>query len=156
MKVLNKVVDIVTILAFIAMMVTTLLQILFRTILKISVPWTEELSRLLFIYAGFLGTAIAAREKQFIIIDVLTSRLPKAVQAVLYVVMKIVIVLFFSIMWFGAVQMFGKVKNTYFQSLPAVSNGATYVALIIGAGLTVFYTLIESIDTFRKRGTSDD
>lgn len=155
MKVLNKLFDMVTVALFSAMVVTVLLQILFRTILRLSVPWTEELSRLLFIYVGFFSTALAARERQFIVIDVLLKRLPKAVQAVLYVITKVIVVLFFSIMWVGALKMFGMVKNTYFQSLPMVSNGATYIAVMVGSGLTVFYTILESIDSLRKRGIGD-
>lgn len=152
MKVINKLFDVVTVIIFASMVITVLLQIFFRTILRLSVPWTEELSRLLFIYVGFFSTALAARERQFIVIDVLLQRLPRQVQAVLYVVTKVIVVLFFSIMWVGALKMFGMVKGTYFQSLPLVSNGTTYVAVMVGAGMTVFYTILESIDSLRKRG----
>lgn len=155
MKTINKIFDVVTVLIFSAMVITVLLQILFRTIMRVSVPWTEELSRLLFIYVGFFATALAARERQFIVIDVLLKRLPRPVQAVLYVITKVLVVAFFSIMWVGALKMFGMVKNTYFQSLPMVSNGATYIAVMVGAGLTVFYTVLESIEAFIKRGKKD-
>ena len=155
MKLFNKIFNLITVLLFVGMVVTVLLQIVFRYIMKISVPWTEEASRLLFIYVGFFGTALAARDKQFIIIDVLLKRVPRPVRMVMTVIAKVVTVAFFCIMWVGAVRMFGKVKNTYFQSMPAVSNGMTYLALIIGGGMTVIYTLIDSIGSLIKGGKKD-
>ena len=155
MKFINKLFNVVTVLLFVGMVVTVLLQILFRYVMKISVPWTEEASRLLFIYVGFFGTALAARDKQFIIIDVLLKRVPRPLQIVMQVIAKVVTVAFFCIMWVGAVRMFGKVKNTYFQSMPGVSNGMTYLALIIGGGMTIVYTLLDSLHSLLKGGKKD-
>ena len=155
MKYINTLFNLVTVILFVGMGVTVLLQIFFRFVMKMSVPWTEELSRLLFIYVGFFGTALAARDKQFIIIDVLFKRLPKPVQGVLTVITRVITVAFFGIMFAGAVQMYGKVKGTYFQSLKGVSNGMTYVALIIGAGMTILYTLLQSIDDLRKKNKEE-
>lgn len=155
LKVLNKILDVVGVILFVAMFVVVLLQILFRTVLKTSVPWTEEMSRLLFIYVGFLGTALAAREKQFIIIDVLLKRLPKIVQNFLYFFIKVFCLFFFCIMWYGAVRMFMKVKGTFFFTMSWLSNGWTYIALIVGLFFTVFYIVIECIDEIRHRGEGD-
>ena len=82
MKKLYKIFDGITMAIFVAMVLVVVLQIIFRFILRISVPWTEELSRLLFIYIGFFGTAIAVREKELIVIDLLLQRTPTKVQNV--------------------------------------------------------------------------
>lgn len=155
MKYVNKAFNFISVVIFVAMIITVLLQILFRQVFKISVPWTEELSRLLFIYAGFFGTALAARDKQFIVIDVLFKRLPGKLQAVCKVFIKAFLMLFFGIMWVGAVKMAQTVSGTYFQSMPIVSNSATYFAIIIGLAMTELYLVLESIDEIRKRGHKD-
>lgn len=155
MKYVNKAFNFITVMIFVAMVLTVLLQIVFRQLLKMSVPWTEELSRLLFIYAGFFGTALAARDKQFIVIDVLFKRLPSKVKAVCEVFIKVFLMLFFGIMWVGAVKMAQTVSGTYFQSMPGVSNSFTYYAIIIGLAMTELYLVLESIEEIRKRGHKD-
>ena len=56
---------------FIAILVLVNFQILCRFVLSISVPWTEEVSRLIFIWLAYLGAAIGMREGTLIVIDTL-------------------------------------------------------------------------------------
>src|SRR3954447_9825080 len=71
MKALNRVVDGLAIALFAAILVLVNVQIVCRFVLSISVPWTEEVSRLLFIWLAFLGAAIGVREGSLIVIDTL-------------------------------------------------------------------------------------
>ncbi len=52
-----------------------LLQILFRYVLKISAPWTEEAARYLMIWMALLASGLAFRNGEHFNIDFLTSRL---------------------------------------------------------------------------------
>ena len=51
--------EVATMVGFSGMLLATGGQVLFRYALRISVPWTEELARILFIQTMFFGIAIA-------------------------------------------------------------------------------------------------
>lgn len=137
MKKLYKIFDGITMAIFVAMVLVVVIQIIFRFILRINVPWTEELSRLLFIYVGFFGTAIAVREKELIVIDLLIQRVPAKIRNILNVVIYIVSFAFFTILLIGGIGVYRKVKDTYFATMSSVSNGWIYIALIIGMAMTL-------------------
>src|SRR5215210_3084685 len=69
MRHLNRWVDGIVVGLFAATLVLVNVQIVCRFVLSISVPWTEEVSRLLFIWLAFLGAAIGVREGTMIVID---------------------------------------------------------------------------------------
>ena len=71
LKVIENSLEWITMIGFSGMLLATIWQVLFRYVLKISVPWTEELARILFIMTMFLGIAIAIREDEHIIVDFL-------------------------------------------------------------------------------------
>lgn len=150
MKRLNKIFDGITIAIFVAMILVIVFQILFRFALRISVPWTEELSRLLFMYIGFFGTAIAVREKELIVIDLLLQRMPEKLQKAMNVFIYIVSFLFFMILLVGGIGMYQKVKNTYFATMELVSNGWMYIALIVGMAVTLLSMICSAIENIRE------
>lgn len=53
-----------------------ILQVLFRFILKVSVPWTEEMMRALFIYIVFFGLILVERENGEVRTTMLIEKLP--------------------------------------------------------------------------------
>lgn len=150
MKTAIKIFDGVSILAFVLMVAVVILQVLSRYLLKISVPWTEELSRLFFIYVGFTGTAIATREKELIVVDVLLTRLPEKARIVFDALIQVIVFAFYCVMLVGAIRMFISTKNTYFQSMPFLSNGWTYMAVIIGMAASLFGLLVNAFNSVRE------
>lgn len=113
------------------------------------------MSRLLFIYIGFFGTAIAVREKELIVIDLLLQRTPTKVQKVLNVCIYILSFAFFTILLIGGIGVFRKVKDTYFATMSFVSNGWIYIALIIGMGMTLL-DMVYSVIIKIRRGVRDE
>ena len=60
------------------MTVNVLLGVFFRYVVGDALTWTEESSRYLMIWMGFLATALALREGGHVAMDLLLSRLPRA------------------------------------------------------------------------------
>ena len=56
--------------------VTTMLQIVARFILMVSIPWTDELARYLMIWASFVGLGVAYRKKELISVAFFREKLP--------------------------------------------------------------------------------
>ncbi len=61
---------------FIGMVVLSILQVFCRYVLKISLSFTEELARFLFIWVTFLGSAMALKRHQHVRMELLLERLP--------------------------------------------------------------------------------
>ena len=73
-------------------------QIVARQIFQSPLMWSEELARLLFIYAGLLGVSMAVRSQQHVYIDFLTNLMPEKVKKVANTFVQILI--FISIVIF--------------------------------------------------------
>jgi TRAP-type C4-dicarboxylate transport system permease small subunit len=55
---------------------TTLLQILARFVLMVSIPWTDELARYFMIWASFVGLGVAYRKRELICVAFFREKLP--------------------------------------------------------------------------------
>ena len=58
------------------LVVATMLQIVARFILMVSIPWTDELARYLMIWASFVGLGVAYRKKELICVEFFREKLP--------------------------------------------------------------------------------
>lgn len=96
---------------FAAMIAATLGQVLFRYFLQISVPWTEEAARALFVMANLTGIAIAYREREHIIVDFLFTRLPPKLQRGLSVLFSLMTLGFLAFWARGSWAMVGRNWN---------------------------------------------
>jgi len=56
--------------------ITTMLQIVARFILMVSIPWTDELARYLMIWASFVGLGVAYRKRELICVAFFAEKLP--------------------------------------------------------------------------------
>lgn len=71
-----KIIDIILAIAIVAIISVVTLQILGRTPLLTKAPhWTEELSRMIFVFIICVGSIAATLRKEFVSVDLLTSRL---------------------------------------------------------------------------------
>jgi TRAP-type C4-dicarboxylate transport system permease small subunit len=65
----------ITLLAFAPMLLLMVVQVVFRYMLEVALPWSEELIRYLFVAASFLGAALVSKERSHISIDLFDSLL---------------------------------------------------------------------------------
>jgi C4-dicarboxylate transporter, DctQ subunit len=59
-----------------SMSVIVMLQIIFRFVIFVPLPWSEELSRYLMIWTGMVGSFVALREGRHIGVTMVVDRLP--------------------------------------------------------------------------------
>jgi TRAP-type C4-dicarboxylate transport system permease small subunit len=60
-----------------AILVTMVLQVTFRYVLNAPLVWTEELARILYIWACYLGAPVALRRGNHVTIVFVSERLPR-------------------------------------------------------------------------------
>jgi TRAP-type C4-dicarboxylate transport system permease small subunit len=53
-------------------------QVLARNYIKISVPWTDEMALVLFVWSVFLGAAVGLRERSHFLVDILPKSMLRA------------------------------------------------------------------------------
>lgn len=70
----------------------------------IGFPWSEEIARICFIYLIYLGSIIAAKENQHLMIDTLVMKLPPLGQKILYTVIQALIIWLMGVLAAGAFQ----------------------------------------------------
>lgn len=65
--------EIITISVFVVMLALMVFQVIFRYVLKLPLPWSEELIRYLFVITSFFGAAIASSERSHIEINLMET-----------------------------------------------------------------------------------
>lgn len=76
-----------------ALLVTLFLQIFTRFVLNNPLVWTEEISRVLFIYSALLGMSTAVKQRAHISIDFFVDMLPGKIRKWLKLSLDVVVVL---------------------------------------------------------------
>ena len=102
-KILKKIIDnleeIIVVPLVAVMTAVIILQVIFRFVIRGSLPWSEELARYLMVWVTFVGASIGVKRGSHIGVEALVVVLPKKAQVVFKYV-GIVIALIFSIIVF--------------------------------------------------------
>ncbi|MEQ9326712.1 MAG: TRAP transporter small permease [Rhodospirillales bacterium] len=132
------------------MMLATLAQVAFRYLLEISVPWTEELSRILFVVAMFLTMGIAIREKENIVVDFLLRKAGPRPRMAIAILFDIVILGFLFIWARGALALISLNLGSSLVTLPVVSVGYLYACELLGVVLMALYVAVDLVENVRQ------
>lgn len=126
-----------------------ILQVLFRFILKVSVPWTEEMMRALFIYIVFFGLILVERENGEVRTTMLIEKLPYKAYHVWESIVSLLSILFNVLVIIGCFQAM-KVTNTTLSALPQISMKMFFYPMVISLPLMVIYQIYHMIGHIRK------
>ena len=126
-----------------------ILQVIFRFILKVSVPWTEEMMRALFIYIVFFGLILVERENGEVRTTMLIEKLPYKAYHVWESVVAVLSILFNVLVLVGCFQAM-KVTNTTLSALPQISMRMFFYPMVISLPLMVIYQIYHMIGHIRK------
>ena len=118
------------------MSVIVMLQIFFRFVIYIPLPWSEELARYLMIWTGMVGSFVALREGRHIGVTLVVDRLPPKAAAWVTVFVQSATILFLAIV---AKQGFALALINLNQLSPAmrIPMFYPYLAVPVGAALMI-------------------
>ena len=128
--------------------VSVFLQVLIRFVFKYPLPWTEEISRIAFVYSIFVGAAIAVREKAHLNVDFLLVLLPAGLARVVKLAGTALVAVFLVfVTWQGIVF----VQVTGVQVTPVMQVPFRYLYLIIpsSGALMLLYLVLGALDELR-------
>jgi TRAP-type transport system small permease protein len=124
---------------FIAVLLVVCAQIVSRFVLSISVPWTEDVSRLLFIYLVYLGAAVAFHERTMIVIDTVPSVWP-SLSGPLALTASFLTFLITAFLFYASIPIVVSSWNTSLPTVRWISNGWAYLAFTISFGLMLIHS----------------
>ena len=127
------------------------LQVLVRFVFKYPLPWTEEVSRLSFVYSIFVGATIAVREKTHINVDVVLVALPARMARAMQLLGTALVAVFLCfVIWQGVVF----IRATGIQMTPVLQIPFRHLYLVIpvSGALMLLYLILGAVDEFRRGG----
>ena len=145
-RAIDKTLVAVAMVGFIGMLLSTGGQVLFRYVLKIPVPWTEELARILFILSMFLGIAIAIREKEHIVVNFLFKKLNLRAQAIGHIIFDAAIFILLCFLARGTVSMVKIMWNSYMIALDWIRTSYLYIGEFVAILFMMFYVILEILE----------
>lgn len=132
----------------IIMALSSLLQVINRTIFKIPIPWTEELSRYCMIWMAMIGTGLSVRKGMQMSVDIWGKRGAKGkVKLVLSLISGVVILVFCSTVMMTVLNLIS-VQMVSGQLSPAMRIPMYMMSFSIFLGMVLL--IITEIDVVNK------
>jgi TRAP-type C4-dicarboxylate transport system permease small subunit len=151
-NVIWKCFDTTALIAFCGMLVLVTAQIVFRYLLQVSVPWTEEAARWFYAWQIFLGSAVAMREKLHLRVTILIDHLPAKAQRILDLGVATAGLVFLAGIIWGSLIMIWTVYPVQAGSFP-VSTSYLYLSIPVGLIAMLVLSVREVIAAARQLGS---
>lgn len=111
--------------------------------------WSEELSKLLFIYAGYLGIVAGIKDKGHVAIDVFVNKLPAKIQKWVYLFNQLLILAALITVFYISFTVVERQEHLEMVTLQ-ISYVYMYAALPILTGLMIFRLIERLIKEWRQ------
>jgi TRAP-type transport system small permease protein len=154
MRYANRLLDHLAALLFAGTLLLVAVQIVCRFVLSLSVPWTEEVSRLVFVWLAFIGASLGVREGSMIVIDTLPLAIGPPWQRVMGPLVHLVSIAIIAFLFHGSLILVESVWPTTLSTVDWISNGWIYLAFTTSFGLMLLYSvrpLLQSIGLLGAR-----
>ncbi len=125
-----------------AMVVFLFIQVLGRYALHNPPEWTEELARTAFVYATFIGAALAVAKNAHLRIDAAVKLLPAAAQAWMQVLIHVISITFLVFVLYQSAILLPSLAFQPLTALPFLSKAWFFAAVPIGCSLMLVYELL--------------
>ena len=127
---------------FLAMLILVIAQVFFRYVINISVPWTEEGARWLYIWQIFLGSALAMTRQLHLRITLMEKKVSPRIKKWFDTGSALIGLLFLGGIWWGSIKMMKTVYTVYAGSFN-IRVTYLYLSLPISIGLMILLSLKE-------------
>ena len=135
---------------FLLLFILNVGQIASRSIVGISSVSIPDISRFLFIWMVFLGTASIYKNKQHLIIEFLKLKFPQKLQHQLSILTDLVMMIFFIILIRAGWRMMVVRMDIPYTGWE-VPTGYAYLAVPISASLMLIFTLVNLYEELKRR-----
>ena len=125
-----------------------LVRVILPYVFNYAFIWSEELSRLLFVWIVLLGAALGLSQRKHMTIDFVQRHLPRTISLWINLVLQLIGLVFILILVVKGIPLLQLVSSDQYVTLP-FSVMYAYLAVVVGGVLMAFYWLIEIGHTIR-------
>lgn len=137
--------------ALLAVMVLLLFaQVATRYILRGSLLWAGEMAVWIFVWVSFLGSVVLFINNKHIIVDVVSSILPRKANAVLAAISSVIVFVFIAIIFYHSIPVVISYSNQTATSIP-VSKFYLFSSLTAALFLMMAHSVYSFIKKIRGR-----
>ncbi|MDR1533646.1 MAG: TRAP transporter small permease [Planctomycetota bacterium] len=145
-KALEKAMDILSIILFSGVFVAVLLQIFCRYVLGSPLVWSEELSRILFIWVALIGWTLAMRHGSHLRIEFLMDKMPAGMRRGMDLTFMACNLFFMGFLTWIGVRMVGRSTYIPTTTMPFISTACIYAALPFSSLVCIIYIILDSLE----------
>jgi TRAP-type C4-dicarboxylate transport system permease small subunit len=139
---IERVLEAVGVCGFVLMMLATLLQVAARH-LHVSIDWTEELARILFLASIMIGIAIAIPRRQHIVVDFIYTAASPRTQTALSLAFDLAMLVLLIVWLRGAWRLMELNAGTTFVTVPWLPVSFLYGVEVFGVALMILFVLAD-------------
>lgn len=136
-----------------AIVVITLAAVWTRYVMDDPLSWTEQVSRILFVWMTFLGAAVLYRQRLHITIDMFVVMLPAAPRRAVYWIVELIVLAFIVVFLVYGYRLSVTTLNQTFGALD-ISPATFYAAAPVASLLMVIFFIEKLVDP-SKRGPAE-
>lgn len=131
------------------MSIVIFLQVLFRYVIKYSLPWSEELARYLFVWLSLMGAAAGVKKNAHFGVDMVVKKLKPRSQHILKIVGSWFILCFLGVVLFEGFQL--TIRNwTQYSPAMRIPMSFPYAAIPFSSFIMSMYVIKEIISSLKK------
>jgi len=127
----------------------TILQVLFRYVLKAPFIWSEEFTRFLFIWIVWLGAALAIPRGKHMVIEFIRDRFPEPRPLRHKLATDLLALFFLAVVVVKGMSLVDMTAREFYVTFP-LSVKYAYLASVVGGALMFFFLSLEFRTTFRR------
>lgn len=146
---LERVVETVGGLVLVAATSITILQVVFRYLLKIPFIWSEEFTRFLFIWIVWLGAALALPRGKHMVIEFVRDLFPEPWPGRIKMATDLLALFFLAVVVVKGISLVNMTATEFYVTFP-LSVKYAYLASVVGGALMFFFLSQELRSTFRR------
>lgn len=133
-----------------AIVAVTLAAVWWRYVVNDPISWTEQVSRIMFVWVTFLGAAVLYREKTHITIDMFLEMIPQPFKSIMVWLIELGMLLFIVVLFvYGLKLSLDTLSQTY--GALDISPASFYFAAPVSAALMLLFFVERLVDP-SKRG----
>ncbi len=147
-KIISFSFETVSVVFLVCVLATVILQVFFRYVARIVVPWTEEAARYFCIWMVFMGATAAVAQEAHIKITFLVERVPKLAKHLFSLLSYCVVFVFNIIIFFGSIQLVELNWGQEAVTFP-ISVGVLYLAISVSSATILILLILIIVDRVR-------
>jgi TRAP-type C4-dicarboxylate transport system permease small subunit len=126
------------------MIILVFLNVVGRYVFNVGFVWSEEISRLCFIFLVYLGSIEAMRDNRHLLIDALLIRAPKAAGKALYALIQVCIIWLMTILVQGSWGLVLQNRNNRWVTTGFPAHVVHFFGVILGVSIALIavYNLV--------------